>query len=114
MWGINPLDGFWKMNKYTKWYHYFWAMPLMSIVVFFLIIIFYSAMLIDKIKSLRGKEDLMIVLLIDLLCIMAIYAVIAALWMFGEVIFYGQITPRRIDDIVAIILAISIFMNIKK
>lgn len=31
MMGLNPLDEWWKIGSYTKWYHYLWAMPLIAI-----------------------------------------------------------------------------------
>ncbi|PHE70584.1 hypothetical protein [Bacillus wiedmannii] len=33
MMGLNPLHDWWKISTYTKWYHYFWAMPLIAIVI---------------------------------------------------------------------------------
>jgi len=48
----------------------------------------------------------------DLINIILIYIIIAILWMAAEKIIYGVITPEIIDDIVAFILAISIYLNI--
>jgi hypothetical protein len=41
-----------------------------------------------------------------------LYIVIAIAWMAAEKVFYGKRTPRLLDDIVAIILAVSIYFNI--
>jgi hypothetical protein len=48
-----------------------------------------------------------------ILWIFLIYIVIAILWMIAEKIIYGVITPRILDDIVAIILATSLYFNFK-
>lgn len=29
---INPFDEMFNIKSYTKWYHYFWAMPLTAIL----------------------------------------------------------------------------------
>jgi hypothetical protein len=42
-----------------------------------------------------------------------IYLAISVLWMLAESVFYGRITARKIDDVIAIILAISLYFNIK-
>lgn len=42
-----------------------------------------------------------------------IYLIIAGLWQLGERLMYGEVTPRGIDEIVTIILAISLYFNIK-
>lgn len=42
-----------------------------------------------------------------------IFIFVAAVWQIAEKEMYGQITPRRIDDIVGLILAISLYFNIK-
>ncbi len=50
----------------------------------------------------------------DVLEIIAIYIAIGLLWQLAELFIYGEITPRLIDDVVAIILAIlavSIYNN---
>ncbi|MBJ7997709.1 hypothetical protein JDS75_24940 [Bacillus cereus] len=72
MMGLNPLDEWWKMSSYTKWYHYLWAMPLIAIVIgvaFVVISIagivssFFSA-LIELFREIRkmlvniGKTDI--------------------------------------------------------
>jgi hypothetical protein len=41
------------------------------------------------------------------------YIIIAWIWQMAEKFFYGQVTPRTIDDVVAIILAISLYCNLK-
>ncbi|MHA4074562.1 hypothetical protein [Bacillus cereus] len=33
MMGFNPLHEWYKIDSYTKWYHYLWAMPLIAIVI---------------------------------------------------------------------------------
>jgi TM2 domain-containing membrane protein YozV len=55
----------------------------------------------------------MLSILSSVLWIFLIYLFIAALWTLAESLFYGKITPRRIDDVVAIILAISLYFNIR-
>ncbi|MCC3687466.1 hypothetical protein LLR47_19880 [Bacillus cereus] len=49
---------------------------------------------------------------IKILVFILIYMVIGFAWNFAEKIFYGKSTPKLIDDIVAIILTISIYNNI--
>lgn len=56
----------------------------------------------------------MINFIFNLLGIFLLYIVIAGLWTFVELKIYKEVTPRLIDDIVAIVLAISIFLNITK
>ncbi|WP_010497809.1 hypothetical protein [Paenibacillus elgii] len=46
-------------------------------------------------------------------CVLTIYLVIGVLWMAAEKMFYGQVTSRAIDDVVALVLAISLYINIK-
>lgn len=48
-----------------------------------------------------------------ILAIYILFILIAAVWQIGEKELYGVITPRSIDNIVALILAISIYFNIK-
>jgi hypothetical protein len=48
-----------------------------------------------------------------ILAIYILFILIAFIWQIGEKEMYGEITHRRIDDIVALILAISIYFNIK-
>jgi hypothetical protein len=52
--------------------------------------------------------------IISLLWVLVIYIVVASLWVAIEKVIYGEVTPRQIDTIVAIILAISLYANIKK
>ncbi|MBG9765897.1 hypothetical protein J2W97_001271 [Paenibacillus jamilae] len=52
--------------------------------------------------------------IIDFINVLVIYCVIGLLWTIAEKIFYGTITPRTIDDIVAFILACSIYLNLIK
>lgn len=33
---FNPLEGWWKMSSYSKWYHYFWLMPIVAVFWLFL------------------------------------------------------------------------------
>jgi hypothetical protein len=42
-----------------------------------------------------------------------IYIVIDLFWSVGEILLYGKVTPRRIDDVVAVILAISLYFNMR-
>lgn len=50
MMGLNPLHEWWKMKSYTKWYHYFWAMPLIAIGLS-IAWVFYT--IVDGIDSFR-------------------------------------------------------------
>ncbi len=52
--------------------------------------------------------------IIDFVNVLVIYCVIGLLWTIAEKMFYGTITPRTIDDIVAFILACSIYLNLIK
>jgi hypothetical protein len=47
------------------------------------------------------------------LCVYILFILIAAIWKIAEKEIYGKITPRGIDYIVAIILATSLYFNIK-
>jgi di/tricarboxylate transporter len=49
----------------------------------------------------------------SILSVLGLFIIIALLWQWAEKIFYGQITPRKIDDYVAFILAISLYFNMK-
>lgn len=51
--------------------------------------------------------------ILDILSILIIYVVIGLVWMAAEKLIYGQITPRFIDDVVALVLAISLYFNFK-
>lgn len=46
-----------------------------------------------------------------ILWIFLIYLLISYTWYFSEIIFYGETTPRLIDDVIAIILAVSLYLN---
>jgi hypothetical protein len=52
-------------------------------------------------------------LFIDIIVILILYLFIAFVWTIVEKALYGQITPRLLDDVVAIILAISLYLNLK-
>lgn len=41
-----------------------------------------------------------------------LYLLISIAWGMGEIILYGQVEPRYIDGVVALILAVSIYFNI--
>jgi hypothetical protein len=58
-------------------------------------------------------DERMFEILKGILGIYILFILIAAVWQIAEKEIYGQITPRRIDDIVALILAISLYFNIK-
>lgn len=45
--------------------------------------------------------------------IFLLYVVIGLLWAGAEKVFYGERTPRVIDDVVAIILAVTLYLLIK-
>lgn len=46
------------------------------------------------------------------ICVM--YIIVSGLWVLGEKLMYGEVTPRGIDDIVALVLAVSLYFNFKK
>lgn len=52
-------------------------------------------------------------ILIKIFSVFIIYVVVTLLWQGAEMLFYGKVTPKFIDDIVALILALSIYINIK-
>lgn len=60
-------------------------------------------------SRLKNKDKLFI----SAINILLLYIMIGALWIIAEKLIYGQITPRVIDDIVALILATSLHINIK-
>jgi len=52
-------------------------------------------------------------ILVGILAVFFLYILIAIVWQQVELKFYGKITPRKLDDIIAIILAISLYFNLK-
>lgn len=48
----------------------------------------------------------------SVISVVILYIIIALLWQVAEKVFYGVITHRGIDDVIAIILAMSIYLNI--
>ncbi|AKQ08378.1 hypothetical protein PQE66_gp063 [Bacillus phage PBC2] len=50
-------------------------------------------------------------MLMSIFQVFLIYLGISGMWMRLEKMIYGKITPRIIDDVVALILAISLYMN---
>lgn len=50
-------------------------------------------------------------LLVNLLGVFFLYAIISVIWQQLELKIYGKITPRILDDIVAVVLAISLYFN---
>lgn len=48
-----------------------------------------------------------------ILCVYLLFILIAFIWQIAEKEMYGHITPRRIDDFVALVLAISLYFNLK-
>ncbi|WP_179280999.1 hypothetical protein [Paenibacillus sp. XY044] len=55
----------------------------------------------------------MIHFLLDVIGVVVLYLVISLIWMAAEKLIYGQITPRFIDDVVALVLAVSLYFNFK-
>jgi hypothetical protein len=53
------------------------------------------------------------IFLSDIISVFVIYLIISFIWRSVEVLTYKEITPRIIDDIVAIILSISLLYNLK-
>ncbi|GAB6989501.1 hypothetical protein [Paenibacillus pini] len=52
-------------------------------------------------------------LLFDIVFVLILYLVIGILWMIAEKIIYGHIMPRAIDNVIALILALLIFVILK-
>jgi hypothetical protein len=52
-------------------------------------------------------------LLIGILAIFLLYSIIAMIWQTIELRFYGKITPRLLDDVIALILATSLYFNFR-
>ncbi len=50
----------------------------------------------------------------EIFWIMLIFLVVGGAWSLTEKLVYGQITPRVLDDIVCLILSISLYFNIFK
>lgn len=50
-------------------------------------------------------------ILIELLIEVLICLVITVVWQIAEKLIYGKTSPRLIDDVVAMILAISLYYN---
>lgn len=61
------------------------------------------------IKRLKRLERIKEIILLMLLCLIVVYG-----WQGLEVLFYGEIQPRTIDNIIATILIWSIYLNVKK
>jgi biotin transporter BioY len=53
-------------------------------------------------------------ILVFLFGVSVLYTIIAIIWQQAELRFYGEITPRLLDDFIAIVLAISLYFNIMK
>ena len=51
--------------------------------------------------------------MVDIFCVVVLYLFISTLWTLAEKIIYGKAVPKKIDDIVAMILAVSLFCNLK-
>ncbi|PIH58258.1 hypothetical protein [Paenibacillus sp. LK1] len=54
--GINPFSNMFKFSGYTKWYHYFWAMPLACIFLFIFFVLPFLVIglpirIADKLRS---------------------------------------------------------------
>ncbi|NHC21010.1 hypothetical protein G6554_22575 [Bacillus sp. MM2020_4] len=46
--------------------------------------------------------------------VMLIFLVVGGIWSLVEKLIYGQITPRILDDIICLVLSISLYYNIFK
>lgn len=53
----------------------------------------------------------MVELMTDIFCVLAIYLIISTVWAVAEKVLYGKAVPKKIDDVVAMILAVSLFYN---
>ena len=45
--------------------------------------------------------------------IILLYLIVGSLWALAEKLIYGQITPRILDDVICLILVISLYFNLK-
>jgi hypothetical protein len=61
----------------------------------------------------QGSDEKVFKILIGVLCIFLLYVIIAVVWQQAELKLYGKITPRKLDDVIAVILAISLYFNFK-
>ncbi|MFS0657507.1 hypothetical protein AB1L07_02615 [Niallia alba] len=68
---------------------------------------------IKKLMKMRGWL-ILINILLNLLAIFLLYMIISVFWQFIELKFYNEVTPRAIDDVIAVILAVSLFFNLTK
>ena len=48
-----------------------------------------------------------------ILWIAIFYIIIALVWQMVEYKFYGKVSPRTIDDVIALILAVSLYFNFR-
>lgn len=48
------------------------------------------------------------------LTFLVVYLLVGIIWQFMELTFYGEVQPRVVDDIIALILTASITLNISK
>ncbi|MBP1971605.1 hypothetical protein J2Z83_003756 [Virgibacillus natechei] len=53
----------------------------------------------------------MLEVLINTIWIFFIYCGVAVAWVGAEKLIYGKITPRKLDDVIAMTLAVSLFFN---
>lgn len=67
----------------------------------------------DLRKCMKKRRRALIQLIIDVILVFVLYVIVAVIWTIAEKMMYGHATARLIDDVVALILAISIYMNIK-
>ena len=51
MWGFNSDKDIFKMSNYTKWYHYFWVMPMMAIFILYIRTDNFIYGIVEKFKS---------------------------------------------------------------
>jgi uncharacterized membrane protein YjfL (UPF0719 family) len=51
------------------------------------------------------------IILEALVVIILLYFVIGVCWQIAELELYGKVTPRLTDDVVTVILAISLYFN---
>ncbi len=58
---IDPFKDMFKIKAYTKWYHYFWMMPLVSLYFFIFFILPFLVIglpirIIDNLQSKRKRK----------------------------------------------------------
>lgn len=62
---------------------------------------------------MKFDKELFLILFGDSILFAGIVIVIAVLWQLLEILAYGEIRPSEVDTIIAMLLGISVYINLK-